>query len=114
MPENYLNNQLVHILMGAILSSRIKDDGKVIFEIAVDYEESMQLKGNMQNVHIFSESAGSIESKISQRGKREATKYFLIPKELRESLNLSAKTSCQRLDTKTKAVFIYVVDKLGF
>ena len=66
--------------MGAILSSRMKDDGKIVFEISVDYEESIQLQGHMDNVHLFSENASDIETNISQRGKNEATKYFLIPK----------------------------------
>ena len=39
--------------MGTILSSRMKDDGKIVFEISVDYEESIQLQGHMDNIHIF-------------------------------------------------------------
>ena len=99
--------------MGAILSSRMKDDGKVIFEVAVDYNESVQLKGYMDNVHVFSENVADIETNISQRGKNEATKYFLIPKELRKGLKFTAKTTCQKIETKTKTIFIYVVDKIG-
>src|SRR3989338_2782773 len=100
--------------MGTILSSRVKDDGKVVFEVSLDYEESLQLKGYLDNVHLFSENVSEVETVISQRGKNEATKYFLIPKELRKGLKFSSKTKCQKIDTKTKTVFIYVVDKLGF
>ena len=99
--------------MGTILSSRMKDDGKIVFEISVDYEESIQLQGHMDNVHLFSENASDIETNISQRGKNEATKYFLIPKDLRKGLKFNSKTHCQKLDTKTKTIFIYVVDKAG-
>ena len=99
--------------MGAILSSRIKDDGKVIFEISVDYEEATQLKGYMNNVHIFSENVADIKTNISQRGKNEEKKYFLIPKELRKNLKFNAKTTCQKIESKTNTIFIYVVDKIG-
>ena len=99
--------------MGAILSSRMKDDGKVIFEVAVDYDESTQLKGYMDNVHVFSENVADIKTNISRRGKNEATKYFLIPKELRRNLKFNEKTTCQKIESKTKTIFIYVVDKIG-
>lgn len=99
--------------MGEILSSRIKDDGKVVFEVSVDYDESVQLKGHMDNIHIFSENVTDIKTNMSQRGKNEATKYFLIPKELRKGMKFTAKTTCQKIETKTKTIFVYIVDKLG-
>lgn len=99
--------------MGAILSSRVKDDGKVVFEVSLDYEEVTQLKGYMDNVHVFSENVADIKTNISQRGKNEATKYFLIPKELRKNMKFNAKTTCQKIEAKTKTIFIYVVDKIG-
>ena len=99
--------------MGVILSSRMKDDGRVVFEIAVEYEESVQLKGHMDNIHVFSENIADIEANISQRGKNEATKYFLIPKELRKGLKFNAKTTCQKIETKNRTIFVYVVDKTG-
>lgn len=97
--------------MGTILSSRMKDDGKVVFEVCVDYEEATQLKGHMENVHLFSENVKQLETHISTRGKNEATKYFLIPKELRKNLQFNKSLNCQKLDTKTKTIFVYVIDK---
>ena len=99
--------------MGTILSSRIKEDGKVVFEVMVDYEESVQLKGHMDNIHVFSENVADIKTTISQRGKNEATKYFLIPRELRQDMKFNAPTKCQKIETKTKTIFIYTIDKLG-
>jgi len=98
--------------MGVILGSKIKDDGKVIVELALDYEEAIQLRGHMEDVHVFSEKVADIMTKIAQRGKNEATKYFLIPKELRKNLKLGSSVSCQKIDMKTKAIFVYVVDKI--
>ncbi len=99
--------------MGTILSSKIKDDGKVVLELCVDYEEAIQLRGHMENVHIFSENVADIRTNISQRGKNEATKYFLIPRELRKGLKFTENTTCQKIETKSKVIFVYVVDKLG-
>ncbi|MFH2020636.1 MAG: hypothetical protein ABIJ34_04430 [archaeon] len=100
--------------MGTILGSRVRDDGKVIFEVVVNYDEALQLKGHMENVYIFSEHNANIKTGISQRGKNEATKYFLIPKEHRNELLLNQDVFCQRIDTKTKSAFIYLVNKNGY
>lgn len=97
--------------MGTILSSRMKDDGKVIFEVSLDYDEAKQLKGFMDDVHIFSENVADIRTKISTRGKNDATKYFLVPRELRKKLNFNSDISCQKIDLKTKTIFVYVVEK---
>jgi len=79
----------------------------------MDYDESVQLKGHMSNIHLFSENVADIKTNISQRGKNEATKYFLIPKELRKNLKFNEKTTCQKIETKTKTIFIYVLDQIG-
>jgi hypothetical protein len=97
--------------MGTILGTKMKEDGKVIFEVCVDYEEAVQLKGFMDNVHIFSENIAEMKTNISQRGKNEATKYFLIPRELRKNLDFNSEIKCQKIDLKTKTIFIYIADK---
>jgi len=100
--------------MGTILGSKAKGAGKVVFEVLLDYEEVLNLKGHMDNIHLVSERVNDVKTNISGRGKNEATKYFLIPKELRKGLKLKNKDaiSCQRIDTKEKTIFVYVVDDL--
>jgi superfamily II RNA helicase len=98
--------------MGTILGTKTTKDNKVIFEILMDYEESLQLKGHIKNIHVFSEDVADIKTNLSQRGKNEATKYFLVPRELRANLKFNEKVRCQKLETDTKIIFIYVVDKL--
>ena len=71
----------------------------------------MKLKGNIKNIHIFSEDAAEVRTNLSQRGTNEATKYFLIPKELRENLIFSEEVKCQKIDTDTRTIFIFVVEK---
>jgi len=98
--------------MGKILSSKTTKDGGVVFEIELDYKEALQLKGHINNVHVFSEDVAEIKTNLSQRGKNEATKYFLIPRELRANLKFNEKVKCQKLETDTKIIFVYVVDKI--
>lgn len=98
--------------MGDILSSKMKEDGKVILEVCIDYDEALQLRGNMDNIHIFSENIADVKANMSQRGKNEATKYFLVPKSLRKDLKFKSEVSCHRIDTKAKTIFVYVIDKL--
>ena len=98
--------------MGRILGTKTTKEGNVIFEIELDYEESLLLKGHIKNIHVFSEDVADIKTNLSQRGKNEATKYFLIPRELRSNLKFNEKVRCQKLETESKIVFIYVVDKI--
>ena len=98
--------------MGSILGTKTTKDNKVIFEVEMDYEESLKLKGHIKNVHVFSEDAAEIKTNLSQRGTNEATKYFLIPRELRENLTFNEKVKCQKIDTDTRTIFVFVVSKL--
>ena len=97
--------------MGTILSSKLKGEGKVIFEILMDYEEALQIQGHMDNVHIFSENITDLKTKVSTRGKNAATKYLLIPKELRKNIKLDKDIHCQKIELKDKIIFVYVVEK---
>ncbi|OGJ21283.1 hypothetical protein A3K73_05520 [Candidatus Pacearchaeota archaeon RBG_13_36_9] len=98
--------------MGKILGTKTTKEGKVIFEVELGYEEALQLKGYINNICVFSEDAAEIKTNLSQRGKNEATKYFLIPRELRSNLRFNEKVKCQKLETDTKIIFVYVVDKI--
>lgn len=97
--------------MGNILSSRATKHNKIIFEIVIDYKESLQLKGHINNIHIFSDDAIGINVKLSQRGKNKSTKYFLIPRVLRTKLGLDGEIKCQKIETDTKIIFIYSIDR---
>lgn len=98
--------------MGSIISTKTTKDGNIVFEVKMEYEEALQLKGHVQNVHLFTENVADTRTNLSGRGKNEATKYFLIPKELRKNIKLTDKVRCQKLETDSKIFFIYVVDKL--
>ncbi len=98
-------------MMGTIVSSKMKGDGKVILELLLDYDEVLQLKGHMDNVYIFSEDIVDLRTDISTRGKNSATKYFLIPRELRRNIKFDKEINCQKIELNDKIIFIYTVEK---
>ena len=103
------------MVMGAILTSRRHEQtGKVIVEVLLDQTEYRQLAGEIDNVYLFTERAVTIPSKVSMRGRNEATKYFLIPRQLRRKLPIQGGISCQRFDQEGRSIFIYVVDPYKF
>lgn len=99
--------------MGFILSSKRAQD-KVVVEAMLDHQELVQLKGEIDDVHLFSEKNADLQTNISRRGKNEATKYFLIPRQMRKDLIIENAVACQRINTPDKAIFVYVVDKNVF
>ena len=97
--------------VGTIISSK-KDGDNVIVEVLTEYNEFLQLKGHLNDIRLITENVAEVQTNISQRGKNEDTKYFLIPRQFRKGFKFNNTTSCQRLDIKDKVLFIYVVDKL--
>ena len=96
--------------MGTIIGSKIREDGKVIFEILLDAEESLNLKGHVSDIHVFSDNNSEVHSRLTKRGKNDATMYFLVPKDLREGL-LNSNAKCQLLNTTNKKQFIFFIIK---
>lgn len=98
--------------MGSIISSKVNKD-KVIFSIKMEQAEALNLKGHVDDIHIFSEKVANIKTNLSGRGKGSATKYLLVPRGLRKDIKFpqSKQISCQRLDTKEHAIFVYLVGK---
>ncbi len=96
--------------MGKIVSSKTLNNNNVLFEIEVNYKESLFLKGNIQNIHLFSEDAAQVCSNIASRGAYEATKYFLIPKQLRGGFDFNRDVHCQRIDLDKKIIFVFLVE----
>lgn len=98
--------------MGVVKRSEFLENGKVLFEVEMNYEECLELKGHIKEVYLFSEDAAEIKTNLAQRGTNEATKYFLIPKDLRKGLQFKEKVKCQKIETSEKSIFIFVVKKL--
>jgi len=99
--------------MGSIRGIKTTKEDRVIVEVQMSYQESLKLKGHIKHVHLFSEDSAEIKANLSQRGANEATKYFLIPRELRQNLNFNEQVMCQRIDSEDRIIFVYMVEKTG-
>lgn len=99
--------------MGHIISSRRAEKDNIIIELLVSQKEMRQLKGEMNDIYLVSERVADVPSRVSLRGRNEATKYFLIPKQLRKQLAIRGKVSCQRLEREGKSIFVYFLDPIG-
>jgi len=97
--------------MGKILGLNTTNNDKVTIKLELTQEEALRLRGNMEKVHIFSEKTLDNTSRLVQRGKRESTKYFLVPRELRDGIGKNQEVNCSRIETKTKDIFIFEVKK---
>ena len=97
--------------MGTILGSKVTNDGKIVFSVSMDHEEALQLRGHINDIRVFSERVVDIKTNLTMRGKNAATKYFLIPRELRENVRFSSQVTCQKIETKNKVMFVYIIDK---
>jgi hypothetical protein len=98
--------------MGTILCTRRYEHSKdkIIVEVLMHQEEFRQLRGELDDVYLFSQRVSTVPSKMSLRGRNEATKYFLIPRELRKKIAIFGEVGCQRFDHDGKSIFIYVLD----
>lgn len=97
--------------MGSLVSLRKTKEGNVKVRLEMNQEEYSSLKGNVKDIYLFSENAAKVEARFSQRGTCDATKYFLIPKCLREGLCFKERVLCQRIEIPNKSIFVFVVDK---
>ncbi|MBD3209028.1 hypothetical protein GF367_01245 [Candidatus Woesearchaeota archaeon] len=97
--------------MGHIMSSRRASDG-VILEIKTEYDEYLQLQGQMDDIQLLCLRKGLTKTNMAQRGKNGYTKYFLIPRELRDGFRNNNRIQCDRIDIDDRILFIYIVDRL--
>ena len=97
--------------MGKILKIQNKGDEKVEVTLELSQKEVVWLQGNMNKMHLFSEGNLNFSTRLVQRGKRESTKYFLLPKEFRSGIMISNSVPCTRIETKTKFLYIFAANK---
>lgn len=97
--------------MGKITNIKTMSNDKCQVTLELTQKEIQWLKGNMEKMHLFSEENLDCETRLVQRGKRESTKYFLMPKDFRKGALPSNSIPCTRIETKTKFIFIFAANK---
>ncbi len=94
--------------MGSVKSTKITSNNKIEYTVAIDYEESLILKGHATNVHIFSEDSANNKTKIISRG-RGNTKYIKLPRNISEEVNQDSDVKCLRIESKDKIIIFTVI-----
>ena len=100
--------------MGEIISTRLAENGKVILEVHLPYDEALKLRGHMDGVHIFAGSHAEAKSKISSRGRGVGTTYLLIPRDIRERLAgrvSSPDANCEMVENAASVYLIFQFEK---
>ena len=97
--------------MARIIEIKSLNENKNKVSLELSNEELSWLKGNMEKIHIFSEKNLEFKARLVKRGKRESTKYFLLPKEFRKTVMPSDNVNSTVIETKTKAIYIFEVNK---
>ena len=73
-------------------------------------DEALQLKGEVDNISLVPlGKKWQDDTKIVQRGKNEATMYFLIPKNERDGLKKANKAKFQKITAPMKTLYNYTV-----
>jgi hypothetical protein len=98
--------------MGTILASRPQENYLIRMRLVVNQEEALVLAGSMRNVHVFTEELSDMKAAVIEKGRFGTAKYFEIPKKLRQRSKRSSRgVQYLRMDTPSKAIFIYIVDR---
>lgn len=97
--------------MSKIISIKRINDDKIQATLELSSKEYELLSGKLEKMHLFSENNLEYNTRLVQRGKRESTKYLLMPKDLRTGVGPSNNVSCNKIETKTKNIFVFSVNK---
>lgn len=96
--------------MAEIISTSVKKDD-VIISLKLTRQEYMELSGHYDDILCLAKAAVVNPAKIYLPGQQSSTKYFLIPKNIRDCLPDDSEVKCQKIDTSTAHIIVYVVQK---
>jgi len=95
--------------MGTIKKIKQNINKKVEVTLEISHKELKRLEGNIDNIHIIAEEILKHESRLIKRGKRESTKYLLLPKSLRKNIFPSNLIMCNRIEMGTYFLYLFAV-----
>ena len=79
--------------------------------LKADLKEAENILNAIGNVHLIQEAHATTKATVHEKGKNGYTKFFLVPKDIREGINMKKEASCLKLDTKDKYMWVYFMDK---
>ena len=100
--------------MGKIEDIKKLEDQRIFLNLEISTMQLSWLKGHLAKMHVFSENNLEHQTRLIKRGKRESTKYFLLPKGLRDGVIPSANVNCNKIETNDRHIFIFAVPKYNF
>ena len=98
--------------MGRILGLKSQNEEVVVFNVEMPHNDALRLGGNLEKIHIFSENNFKDKTRLVQRGKRESTKYFLLPRNFRKGIFPCNDVKCLKIETQNKHIFIFKLNKI--
>lgn len=102
--------------MGKIVGVKSLVNQKMKYNILLNMEETLRLKGRLRDVHFFSTDSATVKSGLMETGMSNATKYFTIPEEFifrksKKKIKQEPLTSCLKMETQGEVFFIYIMQK---
>lgn len=101
------------VYMSKILRIKSGADEKVHVTLETTQDEFLFLRGCLEDMHLFSEQNLDCSTRLVQRGRRESTKYFLLPKEHRRDVFPTPNVLSTKIESHGKHIFIFAVDKIN-
>jgi hypothetical protein len=96
--------------MGIILRSEYNED-HYIAEVKLDIAEWKGLKGSSCNIYLIPEEHAVTNATFIEKGKKGSSKYLLLPKNLRENIQLKKVTPCVKIENGNKIIISYILEK---
>jgi phosphopantetheinyl transferase len=93
--------------MGKIISSKQLKNNKFLIKILTENQDLKNLKGNLKNIHIFTDECCTKEACVKERGNNKTTKYFQIPLTLRPKKRSYQKLISQKIESQKAIYYIY-------
>ncbi|NQZ85759.1 MAG: hypothetical protein HRU03_08625 [Nanoarchaeales archaeon] len=97
--------------MGKIINILNKSDDVVHLTIEFDRDYFKNLRGSLNNIHLFCDGIMIYNSKVVSVGKNNSTKYFLIPKEINSEIFAREDIKYSVIEMTNKFYFLFSVDK---
>lgn len=80
--------------------------------VKANHEEWKQLKGCMHNIHLLPEEHAMVKATLLEKGRNGCSKYFLIPKHLRENIRIPKQAPCLKIENQGKIILAYIMEKV--
>ncbi len=98
--------------MGKIIHSKNISDKSVIIKVLMTQDEMKNFKGNLKDIHMFSENLFLDKASVAIRGNYGATQYFKIPFQLKTRQKYKDRMVVQKVENFSKIFYIYTLTKI--